>query len=451
MFPQLLLIASLSLTFGDPCRRFSVSNKPSIECISSSLTHLPTVPTDVISVTLFNNSITSIDNFPGSYDSVQEISLRYCGIERVTSTAFRSLKAVTRVDLSHNSISTFIVQNGLRNVTWLSLAHNGLRFVPDLSALTALKFLDLSYNALYRVNPRSLPVQLNSLSLGHNRISVLQPWTHLTHLQEVNVVSNPLQCDCSLWEWVAWADKRSLVDPSTLPCNETVAQMRLYSAQKQSCGPIVEGEAEVEKVDLAPGTIHCSLLYALPIAAVHWIHLGIVLGQTDSTTTNDGAKVRHCIEIKEGAGDAYGEYQCVASASGRNSSKNVILFVFVFCFASYCIIRRDRSRTKTEDLYRRGHVIPILVDDAYEKPKVEHRLQLESPCPAVHRHSTCESSEWLCDGWVQPRVVHSLYRDRRDPREHLSPRSQRTDTKLAPLAYFDPESRHSLTITHTAV
>ncbi|CAJ0584906.1 unnamed protein product, partial [Mesorhabditis spiculigera] len=238
---------------------------------------------------------------------------------------------------------------------------------------------------------------------------------------EVNVASNPLQCDCSLWEWVSWADKRSVVDPSTLPCNETVAEMRLYSSEKKSCGPMVDGHSEVERVELAQGqsTVICCTVSALPVAAVHWIHGGIVLGQTEATTISDGARVRHCIDVQEGNGDAYGEYQCVASASGRNASKSffidtprrmlppkpphsllfygqfsLVIFLFVFCFASYCIIRRDKSRTKTDDLCRSGgHVIPILVDDGYDKSMHDFRMQKESPRSGLYVGH--QDEEWL--------------------------------------------------------
>ncbi|WKX92666.1 hypothetical protein Q1695_010585 [Nippostrongylus brasiliensis] len=359
------------------CRRYSYSNRPSQDCSSQNLSALPALFNDVIALNLANNSIPMIERFPRNYGNLHTLRLDNCGIKKIAVQAISTLTNVRVLDLSGNQLKSITFGPKAYTITTLNLARNHLKFMPDLSSLLALRYLDLSHNEITTVKHSYLPPNVESLRLTANQITHLTPWPFLRKLQELDVSLNPLECACPLWEFVGWAESFALFQEDSLPCLRPKSLRRSSRAgvEEMICGPEVYGAPYLDSTTLSLGESHtmCCIVSAHPKPKLWWVfdHTKNVTEGASERRLEDSGRIEFCLAINSVAIDDLGFYTCFAQLEYTVASKqfqlirareplvlksppNIIfycqfsigLFIFAFCCATCCILRRGRP-TKT--------------------------------------------------------------------------------------------------------
>ncbi|KAK6036158.1 leucine Rich repeat-containing domain protein [Cooperia oncophora] len=121
------IVPSDSQQLQQPCRRYSISNRPSQDCSSLNLSALPSLFMDVISLNLAHNSLPIIDRFPRNYSYLHTLRLENSGIRKISVQALSSLDNIRVLDLSRNQLRSITFGAGPKSITTLNLAHNSLR------------------------------------------------------------------------------------------------------------------------------------------------------------------------------------------------------------------------------------------------------------------------------------------------------------------------------------
>ncbi len=123
---------------------------------------------------------------------INSLYLSAKGITSLKSGDFSGLPALTRLDLSDNSISNISALSGLTELTELNLFSNSISNISALSGLTKLIDLDLSENSISNISAlRGLPA-LTELNLSENSISNISALERLTGLTTLNLSGNPI-------------------------------------------------------------------------------------------------------------------------------------------------------------------------------------------------------------------------------------------------------------------
>ncbi|VDO20448.1 unnamed protein product [Haemonchus placei] len=342
------------------CRRYSISNRPSQDCSSQNLSALPLLFPDVISMNLAHNSFPVIDRFPRNYSYLHTLKLDNSGIRKISVQALSSLNSIRVLDLSGNQLKT--ITFGFARVVFS-------RFMPDLSSLSSLRYVDLSNNEIETVKPSYLPPNVESLRLSANKIAHLTPWPFLRKLQELDVSFNPLECVCPLWEFIGWAESLALFQEDSLP-SPFVEQMTL------SIGDPLR---------------MCCLISAHPKPVMWWEHEQQNISRDASLRRiPESGQIEFCLEAQSVGIEDLGGYRCFAQLEARldvvsskefhvnrvqeplvlKSPPNIIfycqfsigLFVFAFCCATCCILRRGQPmKTGPKKDSNHCHTVSLLI------------------------------------------------------------------------------------------
>ncbi|CAP38710.2 Protein CBG22037 [Caenorhabditis briggsae] len=370
------------------CKSFWVSNRPSQDCSSLSLQEPPPLLPNVLSLSVSNNSIFRISNFPPDYRRLQSLRLDQCQLEKLEFEALSVFEQLKELDVSRNSLTKLIIPRNLVSLRVLNLAFNSFSYVPDMSHLESLRLVDLSHNRLISVRPRMLPFNLEVVRLSANRFTHLSPWPFLHKLQELDVTFNDLECDCSLWHFVTWAEKLALFDSTMLPCRRPSELRKSPIDGTTVCGPtVVSSSAESVVVSLEDSHTMCCTALATPPPQLFWQLNGKNISNGLSQKhLSDSGKVEFCLEIRKIQLKDMGKYRCVASLAGLNSSKEfhverdkipivlnsaegmviycqitICAFLGVCCFISCCVLRsggRGKTRPNREFLHTKVMEIP---------------------------------------------------------------------------------------------
>ena len=144
----------------------------------------------------FKNVDRSYENTldPSNTPTLEKLSLRYCKIEKIGSTAFYGTYNLTTLDLSNNFIYELPdgLFNGVSSLKNLSLSYNLLQEIPKAISLSCLKKLYLSHNKIQDIRKLSNFTGLQTLSLRGNNITHLNDgvFTNLTNLMELDLAEN---------------------------------------------------------------------------------------------------------------------------------------------------------------------------------------------------------------------------------------------------------------------
>ncbi|CAD6184527.1 unnamed protein product [Caenorhabditis auriculariae] len=437
------------------CRSFWFSNRPSQDCSSMGLRQLPPLMPNVLSLVLSNNSLVRLPSVPTNYRRLLVLQLDECAIENIQ------------------------VQ---------------VQFLPDLSQLTSLRLLDVSHNRLTSVSPRLLPLNLEVLRLSGNRFEHLSPWPFLTKLKELDVSFNTLECDCSLWQFVNWAEGLALFDSSVLPCRRLGELRKSPLDGKTVCGPTVTSTSQTSSV-VSLGEDHrmCCIIAATPSPELFWQldERNISRGLSQRHLAESG-RVEYCLEIRKVSMTDLGRYRCVAFLAGFNASREfslerdkipivrnsaeglmiylqftICIFIGVCCVVSCCVLRSGNTRKlRPQREYFATKIIEIPqsscdycdndIEEDAAATDVNRILQdddwHEAETIAVRRYLQWRQSQPNYE--VGPPLDHEhLFRLSREISEVVSDHGNLKDsskTMKAPLAAFDGDF-HFIQFVHTAV
>ncbi|EGT45475.1 hypothetical protein CAEBREN_28850 [Caenorhabditis brenneri] len=349
-----------------------------------------------------------------------------------------------------------------------------------MSHLESLRLVDLSHNRLISVRPRMLPFNLEVVRLAANRFTHLSPWPFLHKLQELDVTFNDLECDCSLWHFVTWAEKLALFDSTMLPCRRPSELRKSPIDGKTVCGPsVVSSTPESAVVSLDDNHMMCCTALATPSPQLFWQLNGKNISNGLSQKhLSDSGKVEFCLEIRKIQLKDMGKYKCVASLAGLNSSKEfhverdkipivlnsaegimiycqftICTFIGVCCVISCCVLRTGgRGKTRPKREYMHAKVLEIPQDSC------------EYCCDDMDEDGDVEGRE--CDDWgdaetaavrqyLQWRQMHQdqhkysmIPQIRHESLCRLSYESNNSECHRAPLARFDEPPSVSFDMTH---
>lgn len=161
-------------------------------------------------------------------DSLKDMQLSHNSLSSIKMGALQGLQNLTSLRLQHNQIDV-IEDHAFSNLPLLvnlDIAHNRIVAVSgaSLAHLTKLTGLDLRHNFLRALTADLIvPLKsLNSLKLDDNDISIVasDALKSTTILKHFTLSDNPLNCDCSLIEFVIWLSNSTLnkEDKSTALC-----------------------------------------------------------------------------------------------------------------------------------------------------------------------------------------------------------------------------------------
>lgn len=464
------------------CKSFWVSNRPSQDCSSLALQEPPPLLPNVLSLSLSNNSIFRISNFPPEYKRLQSVRLDQCQLEKLDFDALSVFEQLRELDISRNSLTKLIIPRNLVSLRVLNLAFNSFTYVPDMSHLESLRLVDLSHNRLISVRPRMLPFNLEVVRLAANRFTHLSPWPFLHKLQELDVTFNDLECDCSLWHFVTWAEKLALFDSTMLPCRRPSELRKSPIDGKTVCGPsVVSSTPESSVVSLDENHLMCCTALATPPPQLFWQLNGKNISNGLSQKhLSDSGKVEFCLEIRKIQLKDMGKYKCVASLAGLNSSKEfhverdkipivlnsaegimiycqftICTFIGVCCVISCCVLRTGgRGKTRPKREYMHAKVLEIPQDSC------------EYCCDDLDEDGDVAEEDRECDDWgdaetaavrqyLQWRQMHQdqhkysmIPQIRHESLCRLSNESNNSECHRAPLARFDEPPSVSFDMTH---
>ncbi|CAG9582520.1 conserved hypothetical protein [Leishmania major strain Friedlin] len=124
--------------------------------------------------------------------TVRLLNLSYNSLHLFTGG--ETLKGLTVLDLSHNTLTQVHSQSMPPTLVRLSIAHNKLAHLCDLAEYTPrLQVLEAGHNQLSTAALRGLPTSLTHLSVENNTIESLTPLGALLHLTHLNVAQNQLE------------------------------------------------------------------------------------------------------------------------------------------------------------------------------------------------------------------------------------------------------------------
>ena len=179
-------------------------------CSGVGLNAVPThLHKDIQVLILDHNVIKSLsaDIFVTNTPNLQKIFLRHCQVEKIHQNAFRDLKILIEVDLSHNNLTgleskTFAGNGRLKKI---NLSFNSLKNLTSYQfpPLPHLRTLDLSNCRISDIDHkalRNLGNSVETISLRANKLSTLreQVFMYLTNLKSLELSQNAWKCDCQL-------------------------------------------------------------------------------------------------------------------------------------------------------------------------------------------------------------------------------------------------------------
>ena len=362
LFSLVLLLPSIcegfvtGSCFGTPqCLCKWSEGKRVADCSNQKLLNIPTTLTpDIQTLILDGNPLRKLDK--DAFKTVgllniQSLSLRNCKIEYLDDNAFRDLKIMTSLDLSHNNITKIFPKtfDGNDNLKTMGLSHNPIvrlssyQFPP----LNSVKTIDISHCALEQVDKtafKNLGGSVESVLLDNNNLQSMKEevFVSLNNLKHLTLHTNPWVCDCKLKNFRDYVVNKKLYNRPT-SCSEP---SRLYekmwddiSAAEFACKP--EISIPYPRVFGAPNvdaTLSCHIMGS-PVPQARWVVKGRIVNNNthpapfadqtwilrEERLTFDGVERWYNLTITNPDLDDLGEYLCVAENNGGVMEKKVTL------------------------------------------------------------------------------------------------------------------------------
>eukprot|EP00618_Florenciella_parvula_P035652 CAMPEP_0119528726 /NCGR_PEP_ID=MMETSP1344-20130328/42854_1 /TAXON_ID=236787 /ORGANISM="Florenciella parvula, Strain CCMP2471" /LENGTH=1363 /DNA_ID=CAMNT_0007568175 /DNA_START=224 /DNA_END=4315 /DNA_ORIENTATION=- len=194
-----------------------IGNLTQIMSLKAGFNNLHTLPVELEemseTLTALDVSHNKISDYPANLyvcNKLMEINLSYNHLEKVPlsvgdlellkvvrewEVGVGQLKALTKLDLSHNRLIEFPLQlDRCEQLTDLNVSHNNIELIPSfISGCRQLQRLDISHNKLTVLFPEIKTLRgIKYLDASHNQISALTDMRGLTLLTDLYIDNNKL-------------------------------------------------------------------------------------------------------------------------------------------------------------------------------------------------------------------------------------------------------------------
>ncbi|XP_066995927.2 leucine-rich repeat transmembrane neuronal protein 4 [Anabrus simplex] len=211
------VILAVLIAGQDECPRRCDCRPPEVYCARAKLVTFPAgLQTGTTFLDVGHNNITAIHDDTFQDLGILELVVLVADNNSITSVgehAFRGLSDLQFLHLSGNRLTNLHSQVFSHNpkIRHVDLTGNALHMPSDgpLLAANSLEWLDLDYCGLtiipssaFAKMPKLRYLNLNNNSLRVINVTALRPLSYLRYLK---MLSNPLQCDCSMkpvWTWL---------------------------------------------------------------------------------------------------------------------------------------------------------------------------------------------------------------------------------------------------------
>jgi len=175
---------------------------------------------------LSNNTLHHLPrNLFGSLRNLQYLNLGKNLLNELSSNSFYGLNQLVWLNLSDNPIQCLPTKlfSPCSNMETLIIANTQMKILldTDLNGLVNLKTLIINKNMYLREIDDYTLVQCPKLQYidlsGNNLTKLPQSLSTLTHVQKLNLASNPWTCDCRMLWFLQWSKNLTLVQ-SELQC-----------------------------------------------------------------------------------------------------------------------------------------------------------------------------------------------------------------------------------------
>ena len=330
------------------------NGKESVSCLNTNLTKIPSkldTSTQVLDFT--GNNVTHLNNdefFSAGLLNLQKIFLVQCKLKTIDEQAFRSMKNLVELDLSHNYLSiiptsTFDSINQLRE-----LKLNGNPIVNILNNafinLSELVRLELSNCKIHVIEVKAfvdLELSLEWLNIDGNRLNELDPKaiTTLHTLKGLEMARNPWNCTCKLrklFEWIVENKLPSTISPTCkYPIRISNKSWDRLTVDDFACAPRIENRNSVQYgVEGRNVTLKCRVT-GVPQPRIKWLHKNKLITNL-SISTYPAMQSRKVFLIRENEKGSNltiitsdlqdtGSYLCMVENRAGSTQTNITLVV----------------------------------------------------------------------------------------------------------------------------
>jgi hypothetical protein len=180
--------------------------------------------------------------------SLRTLNMSYCGLEELPTMTFQGTPSLQQIDLANNYLTNNLHSfHNLSNLTVLNLEENGIETLEPsvFKDLQNLKILHLNGNKIRTLHPDTFRgnQKLALLTLNNNDLTTMDTalFLPLTHLEELDLRSNHLICDCRLQTVYIWCLHQNVTAEGECESVHGFTQLSWASLGELNCG----GESSV--------------------------------------------------------------------------------------------------------------------------------------------------------------------------------------------------------------